>query len=350
MTNPRVSLQRIILFTLLVLAPLSAAEAGRTELIDRSADQQSGQSQLQQQLVGIASKLLGIASKLQGRVGVAVLHIESGRKVVLNGDTHFPMASVYKIPIAIVVLDRVDRGEIRLDERLTVRASDLRPASQLAERPDVVGSSVPVRELLELMLQTSDNTASDLLLKRVDGPRAASEQLRRLGIRDIRIDRPELELIADSVGVRLPPEPELTLAKFEQLLKTVATDQREAAVRAYARDPRDTATPEAMLQLLTRVQQRQVLKPESSQLLVDIMEGCKTGANRIRGHLPTTARVAHKTGTNGGSANDAGIITLPGNRGHLAVVVFVDAISASLQAREQVIAEVAGTAYDFFVR
>ncbi|MBC8122058.1 MAG: class A beta-lactamase [Gemmatimonadaceae bacterium] len=345
MTSLRVSLGRVVLFTLLVLAPLGVVEASKAELTNRAVDtQQPGQPQLQQQLAGIASKL-------QGRAGVAVLHIESGRKVVLNGNDRFPMASVYKFPIAIAVLDRVDRGEIRLDERLTVRASDLRPASQLAERPDVVGSSVPVRELLELMLQTSDNTASDLLLKRAGGPQAASEQLQRLGVRDIRIDRPELELIADSSGVeRLPPEPELTLAKFEQLLDTVPASKREAAVRAYAQDPRDTATPEAMLQLLVRVQQRQVLKPESNQLLLDIMEGCKTGAKRIRGRLPATARVAHKTGTNGGSANDAGIITLPGNRGHLAVVVFVDAATASLKERERVIAEVAGTTYDFFAR
>src|SRR5579859_5303889 len=62
-----------------------------------------------------------------GTVGASVLHLETGRRVTLNGLERFPMASAYKIPIAIEVLQKVDDGELRLDQMVTLEAYDLHP-------------------------------------------------------------------------------------------------------------------------------------------------------------------------------------------------------------------------------
>ncbi len=96
-----------------------------------------------------------------------------------------------------------------------------------------------------------------------------------------------------------------------------------------------------------------MLSPSSTRVLLDIMERCDTGQDRLRGLLPPGTTVAHKTGTiPRACANDAGIVTLPGG-GHVIVAVFVMAVSASdfIGAPEsaQVIAQIARSAYDFAV-
>jgi len=61
-----------------------------------------------------------IAPAAKGRVGVAAQLLESGETASLHGDEHFPMHSVYKLPISMAVLQRVDRGELKLDQQVKV--------------------------------------------------------------------------------------------------------------------------------------------------------------------------------------------------------------------------------------
>jgi beta-lactamase class A len=79
------------------------------------------------------------------------------------------------------------------------------------------------------------------------------------------------------------------------------------------------------------------------------MRRCQTGEARLKGILPANTEVAHKTGTIGGTTNDVGIITLPDNAGHVAISVFVKSSEKEIPAREQVIAEIARSAHDFFL-
>src|SRR3972149_3929625 len=102
-----------------------------------------------------------LAKSAGGTVGVSAVHIESGRRVALNSSERFPMASTYKVPIAVQLLTRVDRGEVMLDRMMELKPSDLHPGSgtltPLLNQPGVVLS---VRNLLELMLRVSDNRAT----------------------------------------------------------------------------------------------------------------------------------------------------------------------------------------------
>src|SRR5215472_2127253 len=65
-----------------------------------------------------------IASAAQGRVGVAIEVLESSETASFHGDEHFPMHSVYKLPISMAVLQQVDRGEVKLDQLVKVEPSD----------------------------------------------------------------------------------------------------------------------------------------------------------------------------------------------------------------------------------
>src|SRR5437016_8197830 len=69
---------------------------------------------------GLPGQFEKIAPAAKGRVGVAAQLLESGETASLHGDEHFPMHSVYKLPISMAVLQRVDRGELKLDQQVKV--------------------------------------------------------------------------------------------------------------------------------------------------------------------------------------------------------------------------------------
>jgi len=72
-----------------------------------------------------------------------------------------------------------------------------------------------------------------------------------------------------------------------------------------------------------------------------------TGPGRIKGLLPRGTPVAHKTGTIGGVANDAGFVTLP-DGGRMALAVFTKSSSTPVADRDRAIAETARALYDHF--
>nr|AIA12596.1 ClassA_beta_lactamase [uncultured bacterium] len=292
-----------------------------------------------------------LAESSGGIVGVSAIHIESGRRVSVNGDLRFPMASVYKLPIALRLLQRIDRGELRLDDPITLSTHDFRPGhSPIAEFANNKPVTLPLERLLELMLGESDNSASDLLLRLAGGPAAVTNRMQALGIMGINVSRPEGQLILNHRGVReLPPESEWTMALLDSLSAKITPAEREAAAAAYADDPRDTSTPDAMADLLVRIHRRDVLEPASMERLLQITTATQTGPARLKGLLPIGTVVAHKTGTMGGTTNDVGIVTLPDGAGHLAIAVFVKASTKDVPERERAIAELARTVYDFFV-
>ena len=310
----------------------------------RSASAGQAQASLERAIKRLAESSGGI-------VGVSAMHIETGRRVALNGDMRFPMASVYKLPIALQLLHRVDRGELRLSDQITLSEHDFRPGhSPITDFANNKPVTLTVERLLELMLGESDNSASDALLRLAGGPAAVTARLRALNIAGIDISRPEGRLALDFWGVREPPpESDWTMALFDRLSENATPAMREAAAARYTNDPRDTSTPDAMAELLVRVHRREVLEPASLERLLRIITATQTGPARLKGLLPAGTPVAHKTGTMGGTTNDAGILTLPDDAGHLAIAVFVKGSTRDVPERERVIAEIARTVYDYYL-
>jgi beta-lactamase class A len=300
-------------------------------------------------LRGEIERLSAIA---RGKVGVGIIHLESGQELFVNKDEPFPMASTFKVPVAVQLLTKVDRGQVRLDSMIALQPSDLHPGSgTLSDLFDDPGVSLSLRNYLELMLLISDNSATDVVLKASGDGAAVTERIRALGIAGISVDRPTIRLIADAIGVKdLGPEPTWSLKRFGELSRNVSDADQKAAAAAFYRDRRDTATPEGMARLLQKVWRREALSAANSELLLDIMLRCQTGANRLKGLLPPGVDVMHKTGTLGlGVANDVGIIRLPDGAGHVVVAVFVKESTADTATQERAIAQVARAAYDYFL-
>lgn len=294
------------------------------------------------------SRLAEIAG---GEVGVGAIHLETGREVYLNPGERFPMASVYKVAIAVQLLTRVDQGEVRLDSLVEVRPGDLHPGSGiLTDLFDDPGVLLSLRNLMELMLLISDNSATDMVLEGAGGPEAVTARMQALGVDGVRVDRSVLEMLANRRGIsELPPEEEMTPARYREIARAVTPEEREAALASFETDPRDTATPEGMARLLAGLWQGELLSPESTALLLDIMYRSETGQSRIKGNLPPWIEVAHKTGSLSGTTNDAGIIELPGEAGHVVAVIFVKESERDGDDREDAIAHIARAIYDYFL-
>src|SRR5947209_5773718 len=128
-----------------------------------------------------------IAREAHGHVGVMAVVLGSGKNAMeLRSAEHFPMQSVYKFPIGMAVLHAVDRGNLKLDQAVTVRKAELVPAalhSPLRDRYPAGECVMTVRELLRYMVSESDGTASDVLLRVVGGAGQVQSYLDAIGVR-----------------------------------------------------------------------------------------------------------------------------------------------------------------------
>ena len=299
----------------------------------------------------LAARLRAVAARTGGEVGIAALHVGSGRRVSVNGDLPVFMASVVKLPLAVQVLSRVDRGELRLDDTVALRPRDLRVGrSGIADRHPR-GVTLTVRELIRWAVSESDNTASDALLRLGGGPAVATAELRRLGVTGLRIDRTYAENSWQSTGVAAPPpEARWTPALIDSVTDAVPPAERLAAGRRFLADARDHVTADGAVALLAGLARGELLSPASRALLREAMTDTRNPDTRIVAGVPAGTRVAHKTGTwiRVGDAlvsvNDVGLVALP-DGGELAVAVLVRGATASSAAIDSAMAEITRLLY-----
>jgi beta-lactamase class A len=250
---------------------------------------------------------------LDGEVGVAVLHLQQDVHAAVHGDLPFPLASVYKLPIAYAA---VYGGRAGAADSVTVTRSDRAPG----ETPFEAGTVVPVARLVERSLAHSDNTASDVLLRLAGGPDEVNRRVREVGARDVQVHR---------------------------TMEQVFADWRAGAPAAFGEDGRDTGTPEGIVSLLAAIHRGDGLRQDGRRLLLDALQAADTGPNRIRAGVPVGTIVAHKTGTLGPLTHDVGIVTLSGGRGEVAMAVLIQS-ERPLAAREEVITAVARAVWERF--
>ncbi|MFM5948582.1 MAG: serine hydrolase [Novosphingobium sp.] len=261
------------------------------------------------------AQLYSAADASNGRIGVAMIDLTSGKTMAVLGDTPFPMASTSKIAVAATFLDGVDKGRWSLDDQFPLMIP-VKSAKYSGDKAPVrAGRMYTARELIELSLIHSSNPATDALLAAVGGPGSVNRWIRTTGIDGMRLDRDIATLVRDD-------------GEFNP---------------ATTVDLRDSATPVAMAQLLSGLFQGRWLSSRSRTFLLSTMERCATGKRRMRSLLPGDARVAHKTGTLNNTASDVGIIQAPDGHAY-AVAIYVTG-QGDHAGRDARIASIARTIY-----
>lgn len=291
-----------------------------------------------------------VVRRAEGEVGVAVRHLESGRELELNAGTSFPMASVFKVPVLVELMAQVKEGMFSLEDEVGVQKQDQHLGSGILSSLTAPGIKLTVRNLINLMMLLSDNSATDILLEKV-GAENVNERLKRYGIEGITVNRSCQELIMDRIGLDYGEHKGKTLDEIASALRSIPDRSPEAdrrSIREFSAEMKDQSTPAAMNALLAKIWKKEILDPESCDFIISVMLRCQTGQGRIKGELPPGTAVAHKTGTIAGTVNDAGIVYLPDGQGHVALTVFTKNFSDDTEDVEKIIAEIARAVYDYF--
>lgn len=287
---------------------------------------------------------------VQGKVGVAVKHLETGEELSVNGNDSFPMASVFKIPVFVEVMAQVKNGNFSLSDYVSLQKSHQHLGSGILSDLDVPGIKLSIQNLVNLMMMISDNSATDILLTKV-GPSNVNQRLRNYDIQGIMVNRTCQELIMDYLGMDYEKHKGLSLKEVEEAYEEFREENPEVfrkASQKFSEIPKDQATPLAMNRLLELIFKKDILDEKSCETILSVMKKCQTGRGRIKGNLPQGTPVAHKTGTIGGTVNNVGIIYLPYNQGHVALSVFTKNMDRESQDVEEIIAQIARFVYDYF--
>ncbi|GAB4044058.1 class A beta-lactamase, subclass A2 [Spirosoma litoris] len=277
------------------------------------------------QIEPLQTKIDQLIKGKKATVGVGIYDFGSRQTLIINGDKHMPMQSVYKFHVALAVLNEVDKGHLKLTQKMHVKKSDIVPGLHSPMGEDYPNGDVdlPLADLIRYMVAESDGSACDYLFRLLGGPKQVDAFIHQLGIRDVAIR--ETEAVMQAKG-------------------------------NWDIQYTNWTTPTAMLSLLKLFYQRKILSASSHDFLWKVMVGTTTGPDRLKKLLPAGTIVAHKTGTSGtnkdglmGAVNDVGFITLPNGK-HLAISVFVSNTTEGIGPNERIIADIAKVTYDHFTK
>jgi beta-lactamase class A len=236
-------------------------------------------------------------------LGVLIHDTASGAEFGQRADERFLMCSTFKLLACAGVLERADRGQESLDRRVVFRKTDLVPYSPVTDKR-TGGDGMTLAELCEATLTTSDNTAANLILASLGGPKAVTAFARSLGDRVTRLDRtePALNTWHDSIS--------------------------------------DTTSPRAMLHSLQSVTLGNALMPASRETLKGWMRANTTGETRLKAGLPAGWTLGDKTGAGeNGTSNDIAVVWPP-NRAPLLVTAYLTRSASSFESRNATLSQI----------
>ncbi|MGK2963392.1 MAG: serine hydrolase [Gemmatimonadaceae bacterium] len=235
-----------------------------------------------------------VAAFSDATVAVSFRDLESGESLAINADTVFHAASTMKIPVMIEVLRRAQEGAFSLDQGILLvnQFASIVDGSPYpldgSEDGDSalyarVGERVPIRDLLRRMITRSSNLATNQLVA-LTGAENVTAMARSLGATRIQVLR----------GVE---------------------DQK-----AYDRGMNNTTTSADLAVLLEAIERGEVLSPQSSAEMRDILLA-QEFRNKIPAGLPPGIRVAHKTGEITAVSHDAAVVYPEGRKPYVLVVL-----------------------------
>jgi beta-lactamase class A len=277
-------------------------------------------------------------------LGVGLMNLESGEQWELHGERRFPMQSVFKMLLGAAALAEVDAGQLALDEPFVLEEQQLSPQHSPIALAWPVRRDYTARDLLVAAVGDSDNTAADVLMKRIGGPGAVTAWLTGKRLSELHVDRYERELQPAVYGMPSFRPAWRTNEAFAAARAAVPPQRRLQAMRAYMVDPRDTATPRGMLEFLQMLDNNELLSPASTRILLEILNHSPRGGERLKAGLPTGTAFAHKIGTSGTDQglstayNDVGVFTLPDKRSY-AAVAFLSGSTLETDARARLLAD-----------
>lgn len=277
----------------------------------------------------IQGRIAATAADFDGRVGVAIMDLQKGWIAGHEADRPLPQQSVSKLWVALGLLDRVDRGELTLEDTVRIRPDELSVFHQPIAGRVREGDVFTLAELLVSQLADSDNAANDKMMRLAGGPERVRETLLAKGLGGVTVFDYEGPFQSRVAG--LPWNPAWAGSReFTAARARLERETREAALDAYVERPYDGASPEAVVRALARLDRGELLSPGSTAALFHALSFSRNGRKRLKGALPPGWSILHKTGTGQDlgprsvGINDVGILIAPDGRKYAVAVMIGD--------------------------
>ncbi|MGD9581672.1 MAG: serine hydrolase [Vampirovibrionia bacterium] len=261
---------------------------------------------LGRELNGLKAQLLPLAySNKNYRVGLFIWDAQTHNYVSMRGNEAFKTASIIKIPVLIELFRHIDKGLTSISKEVPFKGYQLAAGSgSLQYQP--VGNTYSLDYLAKIMIQHSDNTATNILLDEVGGSEALNDVMDQWGIQNGHMEN---------------WLPDLTGTNYMS--------------------PKDYAT------MLYNIGNTSFLSESSRDKSIDYMSNIKH-RNFIKDGIPAGSSIAHKTGDIGEMVGDAGIVTLPCGKKYI-IVAMVERPWNSYRAKE-IIKEASRITFNYFTR
>lgn len=224
----------------------------------------------------IQKNLATLETSSGGKIGISAINTGNNQRIQFRAEERFPMGCTSKVIGVAAILKASMTNSQLLQERITFTKKDLTNWTPITEKHLVDGMTIA--ELSAAAISYSDNTAMNLLAKKLGGPKGLNSFARSIGDNNFKLDH-------------MWPE--------------------EANVSPATTD--DSTTPAAMERSLQKLTLGDVLAIPQREKLLTWMKANVLGQGRIRAGVPKGWIVGDKTGTgfHYGTTNDIAIIWPP---------------------------------------
>jgi beta-lactamase class A len=256
-----------------------------------------------QQLTWLKGRLSSIRKTYPSlSTGLLFVDLETGDYVDFNSDKVYPTASVIKLPILIAFLQDVDAGKINLNETWTM-TNDVIVGGSGEFQDSPVNTKFTAQNVIDKMITISDNTATNMVIKRMGGIKYVNQRFAQLGLPNTRLR----DWLPDLDGT-------------------------------------NTTTLKELAQILAMLDRQSILSRNSQANAFDILRRVKNRKLLAAG-LGAGATIAHKTGYIGTMLGDAGIIEMPNGKRYIGAVIVE---SDRADSAWDFVPEVSQTVYTYF--
>ena len=253
--------------------------------------------------------------------GIYIKSIETGEEIAIDADRQMDTMSVIKIPLMVEVFEQIKAGKLSLSEKYTLTAEDVRPGTGIMRSLDA-GAVITLKDLITLMNIVSDNTATDVLFKKVGGIEPVNARMKALGLTATRATGPTSDWFA---ALNKAASPEVF--------------HREAKTPFGLSTPRETGK---LLELMAR---KTLVDEKSSELMLQIMSG-QLYRTRIPRYI-SGYRIPHKTGDFlPYIGNDVGLLMAPGR--NIVISIYTANHFGDRDRLEEAIGDIARQVADYY--
>jgi beta-lactamase class A len=263
----------------------------------------------------IQKKLAELEVSSGVRLGIAAINTANGAQIQYRAEERFPFCSTFKVMVVAAILKQSMADKNLLQQKIMYTQKDVDSSQYTPITKNHVTDGMTISDLCAAAITQSDNTAMNLLLKKLGGPKAVTAFARSIGDNTFRLDREEPILNSAIPG-----------------------------------DLRDTSTPAAMASSLQKLALGNVLGLSQREQLQTWLQGNTTGNAKIRAGVPKGWIVGDKTGSGDyGTTNDIGIIWPP-QSSPIVIVIYVTQNTKDAAPRSDVIASATRIAMSAFAQ